>query len=144
VGESALNALVAAHYGVPIALVTGDQVTAEEARRIEPAPHTVEVKRSLSRTAAESLHPEVACELVFRGARDALTERKPTSAPQFPAPTTLEVTFLTADMAETAAWLRGVEVVAGQPRTIRYASDQPLDIFRTFVTTVMLTRALVE
>ncbi|HEU5441092.1 MAG TPA: M55 family metallopeptidase [Ktedonobacterales bacterium] len=144
VGESALNALVAAHYGVPIALVTGDQVTAEEARRIEPAPHTVEVKRSLSRTAAESLHPEVACELIFRGARDALTERKPASAPQFPSPTTLEVTFLTADMAEMAAWLRGVQVVAGQPRTIRYASDQPLDIFRTFVTLVMLTRALVE
>ena len=37
VGETALNALVAAHYGVPIALVTGDQVTAEEAQRLTRA-----------------------------------------------------------------------------------------------------------
>jgi D-amino peptidase len=144
VGESALNALVAAHYGVPVALVTGDQVTAEEAVRINPAPHCVEVKRSLSRYAAESLHPEVACELVFAGARDALTTHLPQSAPRFLQPTTLEVTFLTADMAEMAAWLRGVEVAPGQPRTILYESDSPLDIFRTFVTMVMLTRAIVE
>ena len=144
VGESALNALVAAHYGVPIALVTGDQVTAEEARRIKPPPYTVEVKRSISRYAAESLHPEVACELIFAGARDALSTYLPESAPRFPQPTTLEVTFLTADMAEMAAWLRGVEVAPGQPRTILYESDSPLDLFRTFVTMVMLTRAIVE
>src|SRR5579871_2535943 len=48
VGESALNALMAAHYNVPIALVTGDQVTVAEARRIDPSPHCVEVKRSVS------------------------------------------------------------------------------------------------
>ncbi|MFI5272427.1 MAG: M55 family metallopeptidase [Ktedonobacterales bacterium] len=144
VGESALNALVAAHYSVPIALVTGDQVTAEEAERISPAPHTVTVKRSISRTAAESLHPEVARERIRQGAHDALTTRKPASAPRFPSPTQLEVTFLTADMAEMAAWLRGVELASGHPRTVRYASDNPLDVFRTFVTLVMLTRALVE
>jgi len=144
VGESAINALVAAHYGVPIALVTGDQVTAAEARELEPAPHTVEVKRSISRTAAESLHPEVARERIFEGARQALTTALPRSAPHFPAPTTLELTFLTADMAEMAAWLHGVELVSGQPRTITYTSSDPLPIFQTFVTTVMLTRALVE
>jgi D-amino peptidase len=144
VGESALNALVAAHYGVPIALVTGDQVTAAEARQLTPAPHTVEVKRSISRYASESLHPSVACAMIEEGARVALTAHLPGSAPTFPAPTTLELTFLTADMAEMAAWLRGVEIVGGQPRTVRYTSDSPLDIFRTFVTMVMLTRALVE
>ena len=144
VGESALNALVAAHYGVPIALVTGDQVTAEESAAITPAPHAVVVKRSISRTAAESLHPSVARGRIEEGAHAALTSARPSSAPNFPTPTTLEVTFLTADMAEMAAWVRGVEVVAGQPRTVRYASDRPLDIFQTFVTVVYLTRSLVE
>ncbi len=144
VGESAINALVAAHYGVPIVLVTGDQVTAAEARELEPAPYTVEVKRSLSRTAAESLHPEAARERIREGARLALTTARPRSAPRFPAPTTLELTFLTADMADMAAWLHGVEPVSGQPRTIRYTSVDPLAMFRTFVTMVMLTRALVE
>ena len=144
VGETAINALVAAHYNIPIALVTGDQVTSAEAERLNPAPHTVTVKRSISRYAAESLHPDLARERIQAGARAALTSAKPATAPTFPTPTTLELTFLTADMADMAAWLRGVEVVGGQPRTIRYTSDQPLDIFRTFVTMVMLTRAIVE
>ena len=144
VGESALNALVAAHYKTPIALVTGDQVTAEEAQRLNPAPHIVAVKRSISRFAAESLHPTVACERIFEGARLALTERKPSSAPIFPPNTLVELTFLTADMAEMAAWLRGVDVVEGQPRTVAFSGDNTLDLFRTFVTVVMLTRALVE
>jgi D-amino peptidase len=144
VGETALNALVAAHYGVPIALVTGDQVTAEEARRLAPPPHCVEVKRSISRYAAESLHPEVACERIFEGARLALTEARPPSAPSFTGETRIELTFLTADMAEMAAWLRGVELVDGQPRTVAFAGSDTLDLFRTFVTIVMLTRSLVE
>lgn len=144
VGETAINALVAAHYDVPIALVTGDQVTSAEAERLRPVPHTVTVKRSISRYGAESLHPEVARGRIGEGARVALTSARPPAAPSFPTPTTLELTFLTADMADMAAWLRGVEVVGGQPRTIRYTSDQPLDIFRTFVTMVMLTRSLVE
>src|SRR5262249_22194535 len=110
VGESALNALVAAHYGVPLALVTGDQVTAAEARLLDPAPHCVEVKRSISRFAAESLHPEVARARIREGARLALAETLPNSPPRFPSPIRLEVTFLNADMAEMAAWLRGVEL----------------------------------
>ncbi|HEV8191263.1 MAG TPA: M55 family metallopeptidase [Ktedonobacterales bacterium] len=144
VGETALNALVAAHYRVPIALVTGDQVTAEEARRLAPPPHCVEVKRSISRYAAESLHPEVACERIFEGARRALTQARPPSAPSFTGETRIALTFLTADMAEMAAWLRGVELVDGQPRTAALAGSDTLDLFRTFVTVVMLTRALVE
>jgi D-amino peptidase len=104
----------------------------------------VAVKRSISRFAAESLHPEVARERIREGARVALSSHLPASAPRFPTPTTLELTFLTADMAEMAAWLRGVELTEGQSRTVRYTSDNFLDIFRTFVTMVMLTRALVE
>src|SRR5205807_2898653 len=36
VGESALNALVALHHRVPVALVTGDDATADEARAFSP------------------------------------------------------------------------------------------------------------
>jgi D-amino peptidase len=144
VGETALNALVAAHYGVPIALVTGDQVTVEEARRLSPEPVCVEVKRSISRYASESLHPDVARELIHTGARHALTSKKPGSAPTFTTPIQVEVTFLTADMAEMSAWLHGVELVGDRSRTVLLAGDDPLMLFRTFVTMVILTRSLVE
>ena len=144
VGETAINALVAAHYDVPIALITGDTVTIAEAEQLSPAPYGVAVKKSISRFAAESLHPEIARQRIRDGAHVALAANAGRSAPAFPTPTTLELTFLTADIAEMAAWLRGVELVEGQPRTIRYTSDNFLDIFRTFVTMVMLTRAIVE
>jgi D-amino peptidase len=144
VGEAALNALVAAHYGVPIALVTGDQVTAAEAEQISPAPHTVEVKRSVSRYAAESLHPEAARERIQEAAEQAITGLRDLTAPNFPGDIELEITFLTADMAEMAAWLQGVKLSGSDSRTVRYVNSKPLEVFRTFVTMVMLTRALVE
>ena len=144
VGETALNALVAAHYGVPIALVSGDELTVAEAQRLEPAPHGVAVKRSVTRYAAESLHPAIARERIRQAAREALTTRKPASAPRFPNGATVELTFLTADMAEMSAWVRGVELVPGAARTVRFSGDNTLDLFRTFVTLVMLTRGLVE
>lgn len=144
VGETALNALVAAHYGVPIALVTGDEVTVEEAQRLTPAPHGAIVKRSITRYAAESVHPSIARERIHEAAREALATRMPASAPTFPLPTTVELTFLTADMAEMSAWVRGVELVPGAARTVRFSGENLLDLFHTFVTLVMLTRSLVE
>src|SRR5438093_13139539 len=71
-GESGLNALVALHHGVPVALITGDQATADEAAAFMPGIETVVVKRSVSRFAAENLHPERACELIRAGARRAV------------------------------------------------------------------------
>ncbi|HEY7355104.1 MAG TPA: M55 family metallopeptidase [Ktedonobacterales bacterium] len=144
VGETALNALVAAHYGVPIVLVTGDQVTAREAREVLPEVECVVVKESITRFAAANLHPEVACERLREGATRAIQNLSSHKPPAFEQPARVEVTFLTADMAESAAWLRGVEVVAGQSRTIAFEGSDTLALFRTFVTMIQLTRALVE
>lgn len=143
-GETALNALVAAHYGVPIALVTGDQATVEEAGKLTPPPHGAVVKRAVTRVAAESLHPAVARERIAAAAREALTTARPATAPDFPTPTLIELTFLTADMAEMSAWIQGVERVPGSPRTVRFSGTNLLALFQTFVTIVMLTRSLVE
>jgi D-amino peptidase len=144
VGETGLNALVAAHFGTPIALVTGDQATIEEANKLTPPPHGVVVKRSVTRFSAESLHPAVARERIAIAAREALTTARPTSAPVFPSPTTVELTFLTADMAEMGAWIQGVERVPEASRTVRFSGSDFLRLFQTFVTIVTLTRNLVE
>jgi len=143
VGETALNALVAAHYRVPIALITGDQVTAAEARAVLPDPECVVVKEAYTRFSAASLHPEVACARIREGARRALRPQH-LQPPRFDLPARIELTFLTADMADAAAWLRGVEIVPEATRTVVFSGDNLLDLFRTFVTIVLLTRALVE
>jgi hypothetical protein len=47
-------------------------------------------------------------------------------------------------MAESATWLRGIEPVADQSRTVAFEETDTLALFRTFVTMIQLTRALVE
>jgi D-amino peptidase len=142
VGESGLNALVAQHFGVPVALVTGDDVTAEETRAVLPGAEAVVVKRAVSRFAADSLHPEAACELIRTGARRALERAAEIGPPRFDLPARAEVTFLTADMADMAAWIRGVERL--DARRVAIEDDDTLRLYRTFVTVVFLTRGLPE
>jgi D-amino peptidase len=142
VGESGVNALVAVHYGVPVTLITGDDVTAEEARPFLPATEAVVVKRAITRSAAESLHPERACELIRAGAARALEGAAAVPLPAIELPATLEVTFLIADMADLATWIRGVDRAG--PRTVTVTDDDPLRLYRTFVTIITLTRAIVE
>jgi D-amino peptidase len=62
--------------------------------------------------------------------------------PAVTMPATLEITFLIADMAEAATAIRGVERTA--LRTIVAGDDDPLALYRTFVTIVALTRGLGE
>src|SRR5436309_12202805 len=72
VGESGINALVAAHYGVPIIFVSGDAVTTHEAQHIAPNAEKIVVKQSLGRFAAAHIHPTLACELLRAGATRAV------------------------------------------------------------------------
>jgi D-amino peptidase len=141
VGESALNALVAAHYKVPIALVTGDEATADEASDIAPTAERVVVKESISRFAASNLHPDVACALVREGAASAMRRIAEHKPPSFALPVRLDITFLTADMAAMACWIEGVSRT--DTRAVELRSNDTLSLFQRFVTIVTLTRSLV-
>ncbi len=142
VGESALNALVALHHGVPVVLITGDDATAQEARLFAPEVEAVVVKRSITRFAAESLHPDRACELIRAGAARALARAGDARPPAIDLPATLELIFLTADMAEMATWIHGVKRAGA--RVVTVTDDDPLRLYRSFVTIIALTRSIVE
>src|SRR3954447_20264469 len=101
-GEAGLNALVAQHHGVPVAVVTGDQYVGPEAVPFCPGIATIEVKRSVSRYAAEHLHPDTACELIRDGVATALGANL--APPSIRLPATIEVELLSPDMAEQATW----------------------------------------
>jgi D-amino peptidase len=142
VGESGINALVALHHEVPVALVTGDRQTAAEAELFMPGAEAVVVKESIGRFAAQSLHPEVACELIREGARRALERVSTLGPPAIELPARLDVTLRTADIAEQATWIRGIERTA--TRSVAIEDDEPLRLYRTFVTMIALTRGLAE
>ena len=141
-GEAGINALVALHHRVPVALITGDDATADEAQPFMPGIETVVVKRSVSRFAAESLHPAVACERIREGARRALGRLGEMAPPAIELPARLDVTRRTADMAERATWVREVE--RSDDRTVAIAGNDPLALYRRFVTVLALTRGLGE
>jgi len=142
VGESALNALVALHHGVPVVLITGDDATADEARGFAPAIEAVVVKRSVTRFAAESLHPAEACERIRAGAERAVARASEIGPPRIELPARLEVDLLTADFADMATWIAGFRRTG--VRSVAIESDDPLGLFRAFVTMIALTRSIVE
>jgi D-amino peptidase len=142
VGESGINALVALGYGVPVVLVTGDDVTAAEAARICPGVRAAVVKTAVTRFAADSLHPEVARELIRREAAAAVSALASAELPAISLPATLDVTFRNPDLAELATWVTGVESTGAV--TVAMTDDDPVRLFRRFVTTVLLTRDLAE
>jgi D-amino peptidase len=135
VGESGINALVAQHYDVPVLLVTGDQTACAETRAVAPGVITAEVKRSVSRFAAWNMHPDDACQLIYDKAKEAVSANVPLA---IPSPSTLEVMWRTADMAEMVTVIRGVQRL-GERRT-SITDGNLLELFRKFITCVLMTR----
>jgi len=141
-GEAGINALVALGHGVPVALVTGDDETAAETRQFCPGVRSAVVKRSVTRFAADSLHPHDACERIRTAAQQAITALGTIAAPAIELPATLEVRFVNGDMAEMATWIGGVTRL--DAKTVSMIDDNPIRLYRTFVTTVALTRSIVD
>ena len=140
-GEAGLNALVAAHYGVPVVLVTGDRCACEETAALIPGVHAAVVKEPVSRLAAHSLHPDRACALIRETCEKAVA-----GAPGAPPPplgaATLEISVRTSDIAEAASWVRGVERTG--ERELRFTGADPLAVYRAFCAAILLTRGIAE
>lgn len=139
-GEAGINALVAAHYRVPVVLVTGDRCACEEAAALIPGIHQAPVKEHVSRSAAHSLHPARACALIREMAEKAVAGAAGAQPPPSAGP--LEVSVRTTDIAEAATWVRGVTRTG--PRELRFDGEDPLAVYRSFCAAILLTRAVAE
>jgi D-amino peptidase len=140
VGESGINALPIAHYGTPIALVSGDRVTAEEAAPFAPGAVSVLTKESITRGAALNLHPDESCRLIREGAEEAVRRvaAGKVPSPAIDSPATLDMEFQTGDMADIATWARDTERTG--ERSARIAGDNLLRVYQSFVAVTYLTR----
>jgi D-amino peptidase len=140
VGETGINALVAHAHQVPIALLTGDTVTMAESQPF--AAHCVGVvtKESITRFSALNLHPEESCERIEQGAAEAVGKvaAEELASPAIVFPAQLDVELQTADMAEVATWVRGVERLG--TRAVRIVGDDGAAIYRSFVALTYITR----
>ena len=129
VGELGLNGYFAGHFGVPVALVSGDQQLAAEARvLLGEDVVAVEVKHAYSRSAARLLPLAESRRRIADGARLALARRH---APLVAGPPiTLTVELMKSSQADTAALAPGVRRVGG--RTVTYTHPEYPEVYRAW------------
>jgi D-amino peptidase len=141
-GEAGINTLVAQAYGVPVVLITGDQVTADEIAPFAPGAYSAVVKELVTRFAANSLHPDDACRLIHDQAVLATASIPSAKSPALSLPVTMGITFRTSDYADLAARIHGV--VRTGDLSAEITQGDPLELYRVFITVVLLCRGLVE
>jgi len=137
-GESGINGLVALACRAPVVLITGDQQTINEGGPFFKEAERVAVKESITRFAASQLHPLDAREAIAAAATAAVRRAGSVPAPDIALPARLDVHVQTADMAEVASWVKGVERTG--TRTLRIEGDDPLAVYRSFVGITYITR----
>ena len=73
VNETGINALVAGEFGVPVVMVSGDDVTMQQARdQLGPGVMTVTTKLAIGSNAAVTWHPSVVRQMLADSARVAV------------------------------------------------------------------------
>jgi len=137
VGETAINAAVAGVFGVPVALVSGDDKLAREARGHIPGVECVVVKNGAMRTAARLLAPEPARTALRDGAHRALSTPART-VPLDLAGQTMRVTFGRTAACDAASRCPTVRRVDGY--AVEISSRNYLDVFDAFLTCLALAR----
>ncbi len=127
VGETGINAGIAGFYGVPVVLVCGDNVVAEEARSLLPHVRTAVVKEAVGRYAAKCLPPTRVKELLVKSAKEALSNARE-AKPWLPgSPVTFKIEFRDSGLAEAAARMPYTKFV--DPRTLSFTAEDYITAF---------------
>lgn len=118
-GETLINGLVAGYFGVPLILVSGDRALAQEVRSINSAIRSVVVKEAVTRYSAACDHPEVACEKIREGVKQALSASRRPKPLRLRSPYRFEVAFIHTHMADISLRVPGVKRKDGRTVTFR-------------------------
>jgi D-amino peptidase len=130
VGEAEINAAYAGHLGIPIILVTGDDVLAADLRHSMPWARTVAVKRALGRFQAESPPPTVACAMIRQAAAEAVSNRAHAQPFVVTVPVTIELEFLHPMYVELAVLVPGCQQTG--PRSAAFTGTDYAVAFGAF------------
>jgi D-amino peptidase len=137
-GEYGFNALILGAWGIPVGLVAGDDALAVEVGEWLPWAERVAVKDGAGSSAAASLHPERARELVRGGAARAVERARAGELRilEVPPPVTIEVDYHRPIEADYAAIVPGAERIGD--RTVRHAGPDAVTAYRGFLAGVRI------
>ncbi|MER6561541.1 M55 family metallopeptidase [Streptomyces sp. NPDC001027] len=139
--EGLLNARVAAEFGVPVVLVTGDDVACEDALGYAPGALKVAVKDHVSRYAAVCRTPARTAADIRAAAQEAAglaVRQEPLRA----GPFAVAVEFDAEHLAMAATVVPGVDRVG--ERKVAYTSGTMYEGIRTFKAVTTIVSAAIE
>ncbi|MFD8913643.1 M55 family metallopeptidase [Streptomyces sp. NPDC059575] len=139
--EGLLNAHVAAEYGVPVVLVTGDDLACEDALGYAPEALKVAVKDHVSRYAAVCRTPARTAADIRAAAREA-AELAVRQEPQNAGPFTVAVEFDAEHLAMAVTVVPGVTRIG--ERKVAYTADTMYEGIRTFKAVTTIASSAVE
>jgi D-amino peptidase len=139
--EGLLNAHVVAEYGVPVVLVTGDDLTCVDADAYAPDARKVAVKDYVSRYAAVCRTPGRTASDIRAAAKEA-TALAGRHEPVRGGPFTVELEFDAEHLAAAATVVPGV--AGSGERRVAYTSETMYEGIRTFKAVTTIVSAAVE
>jgi len=139
VGETGINAALAGYWNVPVALVTGDDKVAIEAKNLLGDVETVVVKYGISRRSAELLPRAEVDRRLMTGVRAALDKvrRGMMKSWKLTEPIQLTVSVMTPEMADRAMYCPGAKRLDG--RTVGFDEPNMEEAFRAFYTVMAMS-----
>jgi D-amino peptidase len=138
--EGRMNALLAAEFGVPVVLVTGDDLTCADAAKWAPAAKRVAVKQCVDRYTAVCLPPARTAELIRQAAAACLGSLATDDWPG--GPFTYEVVFDAEQAVGAATAIPCVERT--EARTVSFTLPTMAQAIRCFRAVTVLAAASVE
>ncbi len=128
VPEAAINAAIAGHFGVPVIMISGDDVIAQEITTLLGDIETAVVKWAISYQSARTLMPAAAYALVRQKVQTALERIGDFEPYVLDRPVTLDVTFKNYRPSEVLAYLPIVERT--DSHSIRFVGKDMIEVSR--------------
>src|SRR4051812_1176370 len=132
--EAGINAVIAAHFGVPVVMITGDdQIVAETKQRLGNV-EGVAVKRAIGFHSAETMVPAAGAELIRQRAKIAVQRRGEMKSYAMTRPVTVEVSMKSYRPVEMLGYLPNVQRI--DSHTVRFVGKDIVEVskFLEFIT----------
>ena len=141
VGETTLNAGVAGHFGLPVILVTGDDVVTAEATQNLDHPEIAVVKKAKDRFCADCLPPKRSHELIRESAFRAVERLKNGEFKPYKvtAPINIEITFKTTPEVTFCSLFPTIQAIG--TKTVRITADDYVTAYKQMWGCLVLGRA---
>ena len=128
VGELEMNAALAGHYGVPVLMVSGDDMLEKEANDVLGSVETAVVKKAIDRWSARCLSMEKSHALITEKARNAVKRINNFAPYSVTGPVEFEIEWTSTSECKRASLIPGAYMKS--LRVIAYKAENYYDAWR--------------